>query len=231
MARLLRVSELVKLVVVVGVALVVGIVAWLCGVKLDAAPEPTEPEAPEPTEPEAPEPTEPEAPEPTEPEAAGTPEAPPVRLQELDMRRVNYQLSLADLRTDLDLSKFASRGEKCCAQTLMTMFNAPFITVRPKWLRNPKTGCCLELDCYNRDLHIAVEYNGVQHYEAGHFGQTEADLAKQQARDQYKRDLCRRNGILFIEVPYTVSLAQIPSYIGAAIPEEFRQRVIVTELI
>ena len=60
-----------------------------------------------------------------------------------------------------------SKGEKECRKVLENLFNKPFSKSRPDFLRNPVTGgnFNLELDCYNQELSLAVEYNGIQHYK------------------------------------------------------------------
>ena len=39
----------------------------------------------------------------------------------------------------------------------------PKYNLRPQWLKNPKTGRCLELDIYYPDLKFAIEVQGFQH--------------------------------------------------------------------
>ena len=60
-----------------------------------------------------------------------------------------------------------SRGEAECRRVLQNMFKRPFNGARPDFLRNPVTGgnFNLELDCFNSEMRLAVEYNGVQHYK------------------------------------------------------------------
>src|SRR5205823_8856314 len=58
---------------------------------------------------------------------------------------------------------FMSRGERICCQTMQRIYGVSFKSTWPSWLINPETGEGLELDCYNDELKIAVEYNGEQH--------------------------------------------------------------------
>lgn len=112
-----------------------------------------------------------------------------------------------------------SKGEVECRRVLETIFNTPFPKNRPDILRNSVTSgdgvdFNLELDCYNPDLKIACEYNGVQHYKyTPYFHKTKDSFQNQKYRDYMKRDLCIKNGILLIEVPYTVKIADIRNYI------------------
>jgi hypothetical protein len=103
-----------------------------------------------------------------------------------------------------------SKGEQICREVLESYFKKPFPTCRPKFLRNNVTGKCLELDCYNDELKIAVEYNGAQHYKfIPKFHQTEKEFMFQKYRDQTKHFLCKQNGIKLITIPYTVSPTDI----------------------
>lgn len=80
-----------------------------------------------------------------------------------------------------------------------------FPSCRPDFLVNPETGRCLELDCYNKTLGIACEYNGIQHYEYPNIYHTDVQQFKDQMRrDKFKEGVCKKNGILLIVVPYTV---------------------------
>jgi hypothetical protein len=112
-----------------------------------------------------------------------------------------------------------SKGETECRKTLETLFRSPFPKSRPDILRNSVTSnngtdFNLELDCYNQSLKIACEYNGAQHYKyIPYFHKTKDSFQNQKYRDYMKRDLCVKNGILLIEVPYTVKISDIQNYI------------------
>jgi len=117
--------------------------------------------------------------------------------------------------------KFVSRGEKMCCEIMSKIYGKPFTTVRPPWLKNPETKRNLELDCYNQDLKIAVEYNGIQHYEWPNFtNQSREEFQNQVRRDELKVRLCDHYGVYLITVPYTVKLDQIEDYILKHIPEK-----------
>ena len=58
----------------------------------------------------------------------------------------------------------------------------------------------MELDMYNKELGIACEYNGQQHYKHVpyfHRGGVE-DFNKQKERDDLKRSVCKKLGIFLI---------------------------------
>ena len=112
-----------------------------------------------------------------------------------------------------------SKGEVECRRVLEKIFNKPFPKCRPNFLRNTVTSDDymnnnLELDCYNDELKIAVEYNGIQHYKyLPFFHKTKDSFYNQKYRDEMKRNMCQKNNILLIEVPYTIPVEQIENYI------------------
>jgi hypothetical protein len=71
---------------------------------------------------------------------------------------------------------------------------------------NPVTGSRhnLELDCYNDQLRLAVEYNGAQHYKyIPYFHKNKEAFYNQKYRDELKRLRCKELGIVLIDIPYT----------------------------
>lgn len=109
-----------------------------------------------------------------------------------------------------------SRGEKECRRVLQKIFKKPFNKCRPNFLNNPVTGgrFNLELDCYEESLRLACEYNGVQHYKyIPYFHKNKEAFLNQKYRDDMKRRICQENKINLIEVPNTVALDDIESFI------------------
>jgi hypothetical protein len=109
-----------------------------------------------------------------------------------------------------------SKGEVECRRVLENIFRKSFTSQRPDFLRNPVTGGTfnLELDCYNSDMKLAVEYNGVQHYKyTPYFHKNKEHFMNQKYRDDMKRRICKEHGITLIEVPYTVNLHNINDFI------------------
>ena len=107
-----------------------------------------------------------------------------------------------------------SRGEMQCRAVLQRLFNKPFPNVRPEFLKNGVTGKKLEIDCYNHGLRLGVEYSGVQHYKfVKGMHKNQQDFVNQRYRDEMKKRLCREAGVTLIEVPYTVKLQDIESYL------------------
>uniref|UniRef100_A0A6C0LVX5 Uncharacterized protein n=1 Tax=viral metagenome TaxID=1070528 RepID=A0A6C0LVX5_9ZZZZ len=109
-----------------------------------------------------------------------------------------------------------SKGESECRRVLQSLFNRKFASSRPDFLRNPVTGgnFNLELDCYDSNMKLAVEYNGVQHYVyTPYFQKSKAHFLNQKYRDDMKQRICKENGVVLITVPYTVKIKDIQSFI------------------
>ena len=108
-----------------------------------------------------------------------------------------------------------SKGEVICKNYVEYLFERPFIKCRPSFLYNTVTHENLELDCYNADLRLAIEYNGRQHYEYVPFlhGNSRTNFHNQKYRDEKKKEMCQKQGIYLITVPYTVPHDKIPSFL------------------
>ena len=128
--------------------------------------------------------------------------------------------------------KFPSRGEQICKRTMEKIYGVKFINVRLEWLKNPETGENLEIDCYNDELRIGVEYNGIQHYKWPNYTiQSYPEFIKQIRRDMLKEHLCRKNDVYLISVPYHVAFSKIPEYIVSYLPETIRERVRTSDIL
>ena len=100
-----------------------------------------------------------------------------------------------------------SKGEARCKILLQKLFGKQFNKARPDFLRNNITDGQnnLELDCYNEEMKLAVEYNGVQHYKhTPFFHKTKDAFYNQKYRDDMKLRLCAQKGVNLISVPYDV---------------------------
>lgn len=130
----------------------------------------------------------------------------------------------SDSDSSKNIKKY-SKGEEICRQVLEEVYKKEFPCVRPNFLKNPETKRNLELDCYNDELKLAVEYNGIQHYKWPNFtGQTKEQFINQIRRDKFKVEACDKNGVYLITVPYTVSHDKIRDYIMYYLPENYNQR-------
>ena len=109
-----------------------------------------------------------------------------------------------------------SKGELECRKVLQHLFKRQFNKDRPDFLRNPVTGgnFNLELDCYNSEMKLAVEYNGIQHYKyVPFFHNNKEAFLNQKYRDQMKKQMCKENNVTLIEVPYTVKVENIKYFL------------------
>jgi hypothetical protein len=72
--------------------------------------------------------------------------------------------------------------------------------VRPEWLRDSNLSR-LELDIYLEEIKMAIEIQGIQHYQfTPYFHKTYQDFRDQRQRDREKRALCEGHGIKLIEI-------------------------------
>jgi len=131
----------------------------------------------------------------------------------------------SNLRRDLHLKNSKWKMEAECRHTLSEIYGVPFISTRPTWLKNPETNGLLELDCYNEELKIAAEYNGIQHYVyPNNLHKNYDEFIAQVRRDQYKVKRCDQMGVYLITIPYTVPKPQIKNYIIHYLPENIQSR-------
>lgn len=106
------------------------------------------------------------------------------------------------------------KHETRCRIIMENIFKVPFVSIRPDFLKYPKTGKNLELDVFNQDLMLALEYDGVHHRKyTEFFHKSEQDFIEQQERDKYKEDKCKELGITLIRVPDTVKYENLEEYI------------------
>jgi hypothetical protein len=100
----------------------------------------------------------------------------------------------------------SSKGEEIVADVLEEFLQKKVErNIRPSFLRNPETGKFLEIDCYDPEYRIAVEYNGIQHYVfPSAFHKSEKEFHDQLYRDRLKKKLCEENDVYLIPVPYWV---------------------------
>lgn len=113
------------------------------------------------------------------------------------------------------------KHETRCRIILENLFKLPFVSVRPDFLKYDKTGKNLELDMYNADLKLALEYDGIHHRKfTEFFHKKEQDFIDQQDRDQFKEEKCKELGIILIRVPDTVKFEELETYIKGKLDEK-----------
>jgi hypothetical protein len=115
-----------------------------------------------------------------------------------------------------------SKGEIECRRVLEEHFGKPFPKQRPTFMTNSVTTRNLEIDCFNHDLRLGVEYNGIQHYQfVPHFHKNKETFMLQRYRDDMKKRLCQDNNITLISIPYTVPIEQIRNVILNSLPRSY----------
>lgn len=118
------------------------------------------------------------------------------------------------------------KTEVRCREILKKVFNRHFESVRPDFLKNPRTNRNLELDMYNHYLRFAVEYNGEQHYHfPNHYHKDKREYEKQIERDLVKKRLCLENGIDLLCVPYYAK-DDLATYICDNIPDRLKCKMV-----
>lgn len=113
-----------------------------------------------------------------------------------------------------DNKKFESEGERISRKCLENIYGLPFKNVRLSEIKNPNTDKKLEIDCYNRELQIGLEYHGQCHYKFIPFFHKTVDAFQDSVmRDKWKQQVCEKLGIVLIIVPYTCRHEKICDYI------------------
>ncbi len=119
-----------------------------------------------------------------------------------------------------------SREQETC-DAMQTLYGKAFFKVRPSWLRNLESGRCLEIDCFNEELQIGAEFNGIAHYKFPNpFHRSLEEFQAQQRRDNYKLELCQQRGVKLFVVPDTVKKGRILTFLKDKVSHcEFEPRV------
>lgn len=96
------------------------------------------------------------------------------------------------------------------------IFEVKFIKGRPRWLIG-SSGRTLELDGYNKDLGIAFEYHGEQHFNGDNYfyrSNIKTNIEKRMLDDSIKRRTCLEKGINLIEIPFNIQQKDYFTYIN-----------------
>jgi hypothetical protein len=106
----------------------------------------------------------------------------------------------------------AGIGERVCRSYFRQIFGLPFPTRKPRWLKN-SLGNQMELDGYCKELGIAFEHQGRQHYKVvKHFKGTNERFKKRKADDKTKAKLCKKHGIQLVCVPELFVLTKLKDF-------------------
>lgn len=110
-----------------------------------------------------------------------------------------------------------SKGERECREIIENLTGKKFPTKRPKFLTNPETGYSLELDGYCKEINLAFEYDGEQHFKPIEWMGGEEKFKQTQKLDKLKNDLCKSSKITLIRIPFTIK--NIENYIKRKLVE------------
>ena len=104
--------------------------------------------------------------------------------------------------------------ERLCRHYFEQLTGLEFPSVKPKWLLNAKNHR-MELDGYCKELLLAFEHQGKQHYQKiEHFNRRDESLNWRLESDVLKRKICEERSITLIEVPYWVKSDSLPEWIA-----------------
>jgi hypothetical protein len=104
-------------------------------------------------------------------------------------------------------------SEELCRTTFEQLFSKKFIKgSRKKWLVN-SINEPMHLDGYCKELNIAFEYNGGQHYKIGYYTKNQKELNKRKLDDKIKSELCKKNGIHLFIITHKDNLITLPDLI------------------
>lgn len=92
-----------------------------------------------------------------------------------------------------------SVGELSTVYFFERLYNTKFVSIRPDWLKNPKTNANLELDGYSEKLKIAIEYGS--HKQTHHRSTFFKDQKYIKFKDNHKKIRCKKLGISLVHVP------------------------------
>ncbi len=108
-----------------------------------------------------------------------------------------------------------NKSEETCKWLLERVFiGHKFEKARPRWLVNSETGRTMELDLYNEDLGVALEYNGIQHYCFNKWFHKNVDMFERQLlHDAEKRRICNERKVILVVVPNIRSFNSIRAFL------------------
>lgn len=104
-------------------------------------------------------------------------------------------------------------GELISKCALEHLLEKPFKKVRPSWLKMDNNAN-LEIDAYNEEENLGMEYHGIQHYKfIQHFHKTQENFTKRLEYDKLKIELCAKNNTKLIIIPYSINHKNICEFI------------------
>ena len=70
------------------------------------------------------------------------------------------------------------------------------------WFKDCRNIKPLPFDFYLPKFELLIEFDGIQHFESGHFGDTEEDLKHRRYLDNIKNEYCKNKNIKLLRIPY-----------------------------
>lgn len=110
--------------------------------------------------------------------------------------------------------------ETLTRQIIQEITKKTFVKFKPLWLLNIQ-GNQMEIDMYNDELKLGIEYDGKQHDSLTYYSKTQDKLNHRMEDDQLKRKLCRLNGVTLICIPHTYNTRELIEQFILAKLQEF----------
>lgn len=94
------------------------------------------------------------------------------------------------------------KTEELCRDAMESITGEKFPKSKPSWMLNEATGRIFELDGYSEELKMAFEYDGQHHFDGCNYNSEDVGVIKN--RDLLKNDLCVKNGVRLIRIPFYI---------------------------
>lgn len=110
-----------------------------------------------------------------------------------------------------------SKSEAAIIAALEHITRIPFPQAKPTWLR--ECGKQLELDGYNSDAKIALEFSGPLHTKWHPGVETREKFLQRVGRDAYKKALCKQMGVSLIVVDASLPRDKVYDYLRSRLSD------------
>lgn len=106
------------------------------------------------------------------------------------------------------------KREEECRRIFEELFCREFKSIRPSFLKNPRTGYNLEIDGFCDDYMLGFEHQGKQHYHYPNtYHKNEKDFYYQLQKDKFKKQKCKEYNVDLIIIPYNVPFKELKTFI------------------
>lgn len=110
-----------------------------------------------------------------------------------------------------------SKSEGAVVAALEHITHLPFPQGRPKWLK--ECGRVLELDGWNEEHKIALEFSGPLHYRHMPAIESREKFLQRVGRDAYKKALCKQMGVALITIDSELPRDKIYEYLQSRLAD------------